>query len=306
MLGLRKINESEYLLNNALRIWRARGIDVIKGIPDMKAKWMSVRDEKQCWKGWIQTRELIAAAGVCTGDLALTPEVETLVIEWMNQTGSLPGLDVDELTETKLIFGERQELFLNDVVQMVRIQTPIFTLWLEHLNIELKPPFADIVDTDIKWRVDYVLGQTVIRTETLSKTGISDLLLVKDVRSYAATFNQKLFLWSYPEGTMTSINDEFNSVNEYEEDILSATGDDEITDLKNIPVKLEFILHSEILTLKDLERISSGQMLSFPESVEKRIEIRANGKRIGEGELVDYNGGLAVEVQQWMGGSNDE
>lgn len=306
MLGLRKVNKSEYLLNRALHIWRARGIDVHEGTPDVQAKWTSVRDEKQGWKGWIQTRELIATAGICTGDLALTPEVEALVIEWMNQTGNLPGLDVDELTESKLIFGERQEFFLNDVVQMVRIQTPIFALWLEHLNFELKSPNTDIVDAGLKLRVDYVLGQTIIRTETLSKTGISDLLLIRDVRSYVSSFNQKLFLWSYPEGTMTSMNDEFNGDNEYDEDTLLATGDEEITDLKNIPVKLEFILHSEILTLGDLEGISSGQMRSFPESVEKQVEIRANGKRIGEGELVDYNGGLAVEVQQWMGGGNVE
>ncbi|EHG5995780.1 TPA: FliM/FliN family flagellar motor switch protein [Escherichia fergusonii] len=305
MLGLRKVNEAEYLLNRAIGIWRTRGIDVNKGILDVGAKWTSVRDANHRWKGWIQTRELIATAEVCTGDLALTPEVEALIIEWMNQTGSLPGLHVDELTESKLIFGDRQDLLLNDVDQMVRIQTPIFTLWLEHLNIKLESPGVDIINAGMKWRVDFVLGQTVIRTETLSKTGNSDLLLIKDVRSYAACFNQKLFLWSYPEGKMTSINDEFNSINEYEEDILSATGD-EITELRNIPVKLEFILHSDILTLAGLEGIYSGQMYSFPDSVEKRIEIRANGKRIGEGELVDYDGMLAVEVHQWMGDNNVE
>lgn len=306
MLGLRKINEAEYQLRRALHIWQARGIDVKEGGHDETAKWISVRDVNHCWKGWIQTRELIATSGVCAGHLALTSEVEALIIEWMNHIGSLPGLEVEELTTSTLVFGDRRESRPDDAVLMVRIQTSGFALWLEELNIKFVSPGTDAVHTGLKWQVDYILGHTPIRLETLDNISVSDLLLIRNVRSYASCFDKKLFWWSYPEGIMTSIDDEISGSTENAEGYACNVTNHELMDLKKIPVKLEFVLHSEVLTIEDLVGITSGQIHSFPESVEKRIEIRANGMRVGEGELVEYNGRLAVEVQQWMGGDNVE
>lgn len=306
MLGLRKVKETEYQLSRALRIWHARGIDVKEGHPDMTAKWTSVREEKQGWTGWIQTRELIATAGIATGDLALSPEVEALIIEWMNRTGSLPSLNVDELAGSPLIFGDRPELCPDGTVLMAAVQTPLYTLWLDHLNINMMPPRGNMAGVGLKWRIDYVLGRSSVRAETLDAIDIHDLLVIRDLTSYASCFNKKIFSWSSPEEMMTSIHDEFNDIAEYDEDDTLLMAGENLTDLKKLPVKVEFILHSEMLTLEDLEKISAGQMHSFPESVEKQIEVRANGMRLGEGELVDYDGRLAVEIIRWMGGSDVE
>ncbi|EFB4441848.1 YscQ/HrcQ family type III secretion apparatus protein [Escherichia coli] len=75
-------------------------------------------------------------------------------------------------------------------------------------------------------------------------------------------------------------------------------------DLKQLPVKLEFVLHSQKVTYDEISRFFDKEILSLPSDAEKKIRISANGMAIGVGELVQINDHLGVQIIQWPGNKN--
>lgn len=64
-----------------------------------------------------------------------------------------------------------------------------------------------------------------------------------------------------------------------------------------IPVRVELLLDTLNLSLAELGRIGAGQILELRQPVEgARVELRANGKRFGNGELVSLGETLGVKV----------
>jgi type III secretion protein Q len=65
----------------------------------------------------------------------------------------------------------------------------------------------------------------------------------------------------------------------------------------NIPVSLDFDLGSLSVPLGELAALKPGYVLELPGSLEKlRVTIRANGTRVGYGELVAVGDVLGVQL----------
>ena len=64
----------------------------------------------------------------------------------------------------------------------------------------------------------------------------------------------------------------------------------------DIPVTLVFEAGRRELTLGELRRLAPGAVLDLGRGASEPIDIRANGRRIGSGELVEIDGALAVRV----------
>lgn len=65
----------------------------------------------------------------------------------------------------------------------------------------------------------------------------------------------------------------------------------------SIPVRVDLLLDTLNLSLAELGRLSAGQILELRQPVEgARVELRANGKVIGSGELVSLGETLGVKV----------
>ncbi|SQI21672.1 surface presentation of antigens protein SpaO [Salmonella enterica subsp. arizonae] len=75
--------------------------------------------------------------------------------------------------------------------------------------------------------------------------------------------------------------------------------------LSQLPVKLEFVLYRKQVTLADLEAIGQQQLLSLPTNAECNVEIMANGVLLGNGELVQMNDTLGVEIHKWLSESGN-
>lgn len=91
---------------------------------------------------------------------------------------------------------------------------------------------------------------------------------------------------------------------EVQQDVQDNT--DIVHNMGQLPVQLEFVLHNHRVTLAGLQKLCQGQLLTLPEDAERRVEIRANGARVGYGELVQLDGQLGVEVYEWLGESCDD
>ncbi|MBO9664249.1 FliM/FliN family flagellar motor switch protein [Dokdonella sp.] len=65
----------------------------------------------------------------------------------------------------------------------------------------------------------------------------------------------------------------------------------------SIPIRVDLLIDTLSLSLADLGRLGAGQILELRQPVEgARVELRANGKIIGSGELVSLGETLGVKV----------
>ena len=68
------------------------------------------------------------------------------------------------------------------------------------------------------------------------------------------------------------------------------------TKLDEIDIRLSFDLGERIVTLSELRLLTAGYVFDLGRDLRKSVYIRANGKIIGEGELVDIEGQTGVSV----------
>ena len=56
-----------------------------------------------------------------------------------------------------------------------------------------------------------------------------------------------------------------------------------------LPVNLVFLAGETEVALRDLRRITPGYVFDLGRPVDRHVEVRANGRRIGIGELVEID-----------------
>jgi type III secretion protein Q len=72
--------------------------------------------------------------------------------------------------------------------------------------------------------------------------------------------------------------------------------DQKKTDLDDIPVKLLFELGHVELSLAELRQLAPGALIPMPRLLEESVDISANGRRIGRGNLVRIGNNLGVRI----------
>lgn len=73
-----------------------------------------------------------------------------------------------------------------------------------------------------------------------------------------------------------------------------ATGEALDTDV--LPVQLVFLAGETEVALRDLKQIAPGYLFDLGRPVDRHVEVRANGRRIGIGELVEIDGRVGVRL----------
>ena len=66
--------------------------------------------------------------------------------------------------------------------------------------------------------------------------------------------------------------------------------------VEELTVELSFSLEERLITLGELSRMRAGTVLPLTVDPEAPVTIRANGRRVAKGRLVDLNGTLGVEL----------
>ena len=140
----------------------------------------------------------------------------------------------------------------------------------------------------------YVLGKSQIPLSALTELESGDLLLIREQKWSLEIGCYSLFTFSY-QG-----NDEVIVKQSIIDNLPPERGEEEhILDWKNLPVDLEFVLDSHMITLGNLNNITVGSVLPVSPDAELKIKIYLNRKFFAFGELVALeSGGLAVEINQ--------
>ncbi|MDZ5453361.1 type III secretion system cytoplasmic ring protein SctQ [Labrys sp. ZIDIC5] len=76
----------------------------------------------------------------------------------------------------------------------------------------------------------------------------------------------------------------------------SASGQPDDTGLGDLPVTVVFELARMTMPLREVSRLAAGSIVPLPELSEPAVDLVANGKRIGRGEIVKVGDGMGVRI----------
>lgn len=78
-------------------------------------------------------------------------------------------------------------------------------------------------------------------------------------------------------------------------------GPGDLDNLEVVPVRLSFDVGGMEMPLGEVRRLQAGSILPLGRSLAELVEISANGRRIGAGELVEVEGAPAVRITRLFG-----
>lgn len=76
----------------------------------------------------------------------------------------------------------------------------------------------------------------------------------------------------------------------------SASGRPDDTGLEDLPVTVVFELARMTMPLHEVSRLAAGSIVPLPELSDPTVDLVANGKRIGRGEIVKVGDGMGVRI----------
>jgi type III secretion protein Q len=70
-------------------------------------------------------------------------------------------------------------------------------------------------------------------------------------------------------------------------------------DLSSLPVLLHVIVGEKELTLSEIHGLAPGTILDLKRDLSNVVRLALNGKIVGQGQLVEIDGKLAVRIGKW-------
>ncbi|KVZ79487.1 hypothetical protein WL22_03875 [Burkholderia ubonensis] len=300
MLGLRRIDAAERALVRGAAAWRRLGWDAELEMPPRSGVWLQLADAAGCWQGWLRPRDWLAHAAPQLAELAVSSGVDALVAQWLDAVEHPLELPMPELAYQRLRLGEPVAADALPQRPLLRVMAPGGPLWLERLpeaEAAAPPPLSGL-----RWPLRFVVGDSRVRLALLDRVGRGDVLLIRELAREVRCHDRTLGFYR--------IVGEDIAMEWQEQQDMEGMGDMEdeteaVHEMGQLPVRLEFVLHRDRLTLGALQDMCRGDLLRLPADAERRVEVRANSALIGRGELVQLDGQLGVEVTEWLGGAGD-
>lgn len=163
------------------------------------------------------------------------------------------------------------------------------------------PEIADLAGH--KWRfrqygipfiLHIVLGHSLLAISLTIDIAVGDMLIIQHNHPFLKIGNNKLFHLSLSHDQEVIVQEKFICTEENYRD-----EEESLLKWSDLPVEIEFVLDSKVVTLAELDTIQPGTSFSLNQDAEQRVKIFLNKKYFGHGELVALeNGYLAVEVNQ--------
>ncbi|SCW45321.1 MULTISPECIES: FliM/FliN family flagellar motor switch protein [unclassified Pseudomonas] len=303
-LPLRRVEPLAHAQAQAIQRWRRAGRDTGLGqVPghDGYLRFCAQGDGGH-WQGLVAAHDWLYRA---LPQLQSWLKVETSLMNIVELFRVLPRplpLEVDELQYRALSDIECVAPARLPSRELPWLETPRGRLWLLQL-----PPTAVAseglgVDSwldDLPLRLELMLGISHLSRASRMRLGEGDVVRI-------VQRSQRCCLADYSLGIFTFTQEGLHmqpSVTDANADNPSETA---TIDLGALPVRLEFLLPSHETDLATLSRIIDGQLIPLTEDAARHIEVRANGKPVARGELVQLDGQLGVELLQVYRASADE
>jgi type III secretion protein Q len=286
------------------------------------------------WNGLIQCDEWLTAVAPGLAALAIPDGCAELALQLFAATPqpltAMAVFPYDTITATGLVSG--WDLQKSSLAALI---TPAATLWLRALpaapaNGQENTQAITAWTHGIPATLQFLLGASRLSSGCLSRVGPGDVLLVTD-HALRMRCNDQVLGWysitdkgitvddllkqpyediaeaslqAEPEeagigsGIGNSANASANAGNAAQTTQTARAG------VARIPVRLEFVLQQNRMTVGQLGQLHRGQVVALDTDAEKSILVLANGALLGRGELVQLEDRLGVEMIELYGGDH--
>ena len=161
------------------------------------------------------------------------------------------------------------------------------------------PPGANY-PAGLTWSLPISAGFVDLTPDEIAQVGLGDILV-------AQHDPMALFPNDFSKG-WKMVRDGSNSnrftVDKYLERSISVEpgGESQIAtrpDIRSLPMRLQVILAEKEFSLGEIQSLSPGTIVELEAGKSDPVRLMVNGKILGEGELVEVEGNLAVKVLRW-------
>lgn len=299
MLNLRKIDSNNVKLDRMMNFLKAKGFDFTVGFPDFNEKWVIVTVPAIGWKGGVLLKDMMNIMLPSGKGMALTPYFEKKIISMINDLKSVPLFSICGYSNNELHLTCASEPPFSENTKMICVNDNSCCVWLLELPVNRFPVNSTVTKLGLKWKLDFLKGYTVVDYSLLHQITSGDILLIKYVVNKIHCSSICIGTYNNQKDGIIMDNVEMKNAPEDTNEFFNIHDD-----LKQLPIKLEFVLHSQNFTYDEISRFFDKEILSLPLDAEKKIRINANGMAIGVGELVQVNDHLGVQIMQWPGNKN--
>lgn len=178
-------------------------------------------------------------------------------------------------------------------------------LWVsEGANVLLDalPNSASLQALHLALPVWLSLGKTHLMLSEFNSLELGDVIFFDDC--YIAQ-QQAIFQVSNQNLWRCQLDDQILHIIEKETNMNDVNTSEMLTDHQQLPVELTFDIGHQTITLEQLNQLQPGYVFELNQPVSKPVTLRANGKIVGECELVNVNEHLGVRVLELFGGTQE-
>ncbi len=151
-------------------------------------------------------------------------------------------------------------------------------------------------DIDMRQLRELCAGDILVPDECWLKDGSQLMLRAGDGHAFECTLNKTTL--EVTEGPRPIMSDSLEFDDQDDDENEGGPGDASFDDL---PVRLSFDLGERTVTLAELRGIGPGYSFDLGRELRRAVHIRANGKTVGEGELVEIDGRIGIAVVSLKG-----
>ncbi|KVN98518.1 hypothetical protein WJ69_34240 [Burkholderia ubonensis] len=260
------------------------------------------------YEGWVDAMAILRSMYPQISELAWSKVDTTQLIEWTDEEGVLEALPTpdggwDDIRPLTIVPMSLEQALL------IEIDGEMRSWYRGYPQPDLSKHEYDDPRGKLPLSIDFRLGTSTASFRLLKTIETGDVLLIQRSDPVAMIGGKPLCRFNY-EGEKIMLEyqlDEFDdSALQTEENDDATQGDEPRTDelrddepfkIDELPVLVEFLLHKETMCFSDLRQLYPGSVLSASAEAASKIKIRANGRLVATGQLVQVGEQLAVQVQ---------
>lgn len=291
-LTLRRVDATAHARTQAVQRWCDAGHGAGVGRPDRMPGYLRfcARSKEGDWHGLILARDWLDQALPQLRSLLIVECPPASIVELFRAVPR-PLPMVDELSYQALVDLELidapAELPAHDLPWLDTAHGRVWLTQLPPTQASRRSPGPWSWLADLPLRLQLLLGFSYLRPVRL---GQGDVLRITHRTDQCLLADQCIGVFTFTEEGLHMQSTVADSNQQTD-----GPADADI-ELGALPVRLEFLLAAHEIDLGTLSQIIDGQLIPLAADAARHIEVRANGKRVARGELVQLDDQLGVEL----------